>query len=83
MYEFSQWRLPVSYFHLFSFPFLFQVSTKLLNLLLYTDTALYLNEMCACGGQKATSNVLFLCHSPPYFLRQGLSINLELTNLLD
>lgn len=31
--------------------------------------------VCKCGGEREIS-VVSLCHFPPYFLRQSLSLNL-------
>lgn len=48
--------------------------------------------MHKCGGVAQCSHmwgpyvdldITFLCHSPPYFLRQGLSLNLGVTMLPD
>lgn len=36
-------------------------------------------RMC---GWRSTSGI-FLCHSPPYFVRYGLSLNRELTDCVD
>lgn len=38
--------------------------------------ACYLMHMCVCGGQRSTSGIL--SESPPRYLRQDLSVNLEL-----
>lgn len=38
-------------------------------------------HLCAYGGQRATSG-MFLYHTPPNLLRQGLLLNLEFTDWL-